>query len=91
MVFDDCSDDGGVTLEIFAKTKDMVLVVSSAISAPNLSKNGFLTNQIMTKKASTSCNHLCMDAMHDKQQFIGDEWAGIGIAGSECALQVGRQ
>ena len=55
---------------------------SSAKSAPNLSKNGFGPNQIMIRKASTSCNHVCMDAMQDKQKLIGDEWAVIGLAGS---------
>ena len=48
---------------------------------PNLSKNGFATNQIMTRKASASCNHVCVDAMHDKQKSIGDEWAVIVISG----------
>ena len=47
--------------------------MSSAKSAPNLSNNGFTTNQIMTRKASAPCNHVCMDAMQDKQQSIGDE------------------
>ena len=42
----------------------------SAKSAPNLSKNGFATNQIMTRKASPSYSHVCMDAMQDKQQSI---------------------
>ena len=60
-----------------------------AKSATNLSNNGFTTNQIMTKNASTSCNHVCMDAMQDKQKFTEDEWAVIGIAGSLWPLRVG--
>ena len=51
----------------------------SAKSAPNLSKNGFATNQIMARKSSQSCNHVYMDAMQDKQKSIGDEWAVIEI------------
>ena len=59
-------------------------VGSGAKSASNLSKNGLATNQIMIRKASTSCNHvcICMDAMQDKQKFIGDEWAVLVIDAS---------
>ena len=64
---------------------------SSAKSAPNLSKNGLATNQIMIRKASASCNHICMDATIDKQKFIHDEWAVIVIAGSLWPLWVGWQ
>ena len=56
-------------------------VGSSTKSAPILSTNGFITNQIMTRKASASCNHVCIDDMQDKQKSIGDEWAVIGISG----------
>ena len=64
----------------------------SAESAPNLSKNGFATKQIMTRKAHTSCNHVCMDAMQDKHKSIGDEWAVIiGIAGPLWPLRVAWQ
>ena len=66
-------------------------VAHSAESAPNLSKNGFATKQIMTRKAPTSCNHVCMDAMQDKQKSIGDEWAVIAVAGSLWPLWVGWQ
>ena len=31
-----------------------------------------------------------MDAMQDKQQFIEDEWAGIGIAGSHPMKDIGE-
>ena len=64
---------------------------SSAKSAPNLSQNGFTTSQITTRKASTSCNHVCMDAMQDKLKCIGDEWAVIRISGSLKMLRVGVQ
>ena len=39
------------------------------------------------RKASTSCNHLHIDAIQDNQQkSIGDEWPVIGIAGSELGF-----
>ena len=38
------------------------------------------------EKALASCNHICMDAMQDKQHSIGDKWAVIGFTGSLCTL-----
>ena len=65
---------------------------SSAKSAPNLTNTGFATDQIITRKACTSCNHVCMDAIQDKQMSIGDEWSSVmGISGSHWMPLVGRQ
>ena len=63
----------------------------SAKSTPQLSKNGFTTNQIMTRKASASFNHVCMDAMQDKQKSIGDKWAAIAASHPLWPLWVGWQ
>ena len=52
---------------------------------------GFATNQIMERKSSQSCNHVCMDAMQDKQKSISDEWTVIEIASLVRVLRVGWQ
>ena len=77
-------------LQLLAQKGWHVWVGSNTKSARNLSKNGSTTNEIM---ARTSCNHLCMNAIQDKQKSIGDEWAVIGIAGSDVMTitHVGRQ
>ena len=42
----------------------------------------------MTRKASQSYSHVCMDAMQDKQQCIQDEWAVNGISGEIGMMRV---
>ena len=61
----------------------------SAKSAPNLSKNGLVTHQTMTQKAATSYNHLCMDAIKDKQYSIGDGWLELRCHSLKCVLRMG--
>ena len=45
---------------------------------PNIGKHGFPMDQMTKKIASTSCNHLFMDAMQVKQNSIGYEWVVHG-------------
>ena len=61
----------------------------NAILAPNLGKNGSVTNQIGTRNAFISCNHLCMDAVQDKQSSIWDEWAVCGYGSTYGVPRVG--
>ena len=41
---------------------------------PNIGKHGFPMDQMTKKIASTSCNHLFMDAMQVKQNSLAYEW-----------------
>ena len=45
----------------------------------------------MTRKASTSCNHVCIHAMEDRQKSIGDDWAVVWITTSVEMLRRGWQ
>ena len=49
----------------------------------------FAMNQIATPEAFTSCNHLPMDAIQDKQNSIQDEWASTEDNSSNWVVQVG--
>ena len=40
----------------------------------------------MTRKAATPCNHICMDAIQDRQHSIGDEWMVLGYGSGDRAL-----
>ena len=40
----------------------------------------------MTRKAATPCNHICMDAIQDRQNSIGDEWMVLGYGSGDWAL-----